>query len=182
MNDFPLTVFYLFIFSLHCSSSPHTFPLALDSMLAPGLCSLCPDLLSVLHVLSPQHVFQCLPFISTSCGQKKKPCPKTHSVPALPPNKISWLKHIIDRNIRKKKKKHFPCFPGMAAHSIVLSAFLPSWLWSASAHPSTSINATCYAASVYTHSSPHWGHTAETSEHKLHSPSYRVITAAFPDG
>lgn len=81
-------------------------------------------------------------FISSLCTQK------IHSTVCLPSRqkkKIPWLEHIIDK--RKVKKLNFPSLPGLAAHSIVLSASLLS---DYSTHPGTSINASCCTATLYT--------------------------------
>lgn len=132
----------------------------------------------VLHVLFlPSTFSRGFHFIFTVCTQNHS------SSTALQKNKKSVSEHIIDRNIwerkkkerkkvreneRREKKKDFPCFPSVATCSIVLSASLPSRLWSDSTHPRTSINATCDAATPCTHILRlAWGHAAEASEHRL---------------
>lgn len=71
-----------------------------------SLYSLCPDLPSVLNVLSPQHVFQYLPFISTSCAQKKNPPQKPTVIQHYHKTKIlDWNTLLIEISGRGKRKK-----------------------------------------------------------------------------
>lgn len=92
-----------------------------------------------------------------------------------------WLEHIIDREKGQKKKKRFPqlLWRGCPFNcSVCLSA---SWLCSASTHSGTSINASCYAATLYTTPYVAWvtlpGPVNISCVHH-----HRVIRVGFTDG
>lgn len=95
----------------------------------------------------PRHVFRFFPFISALCAQKIQSSITSQKI-------LAWHTLLIEKSGRGKNKKRFPQLPRHGRPfncSVCLSA---SWLCSASTHPGTSINASCYAATVYTHSSP----------------------------
>ena len=112
-----------------------------------AVCSFCShfpafsaDLLSIYFLL--HHVFPCFPFPFYMLKKYPLCLPSWQRIPG-------WNRLLIEKS-GKRKKKRFPQPPWRGC-PFNCSVCLPaSWLYSASTHSATSINASCYAATVYT--------------------------------